>query len=65
MDKVKLDIAFAAFNCAIHNETAVERYENALTRQNLARKECFKGYTVRPHSPAKSHMSTYVRYAVK
>ena len=65
MEKIKLTIACAALNCAIHNEEAVSRYENALTRQNLARKECFRGYTVKPHSPAKSHMSTYIRYGAK
>lgn len=65
MDKIKLSIACAALNCAIHNETAVERYENALTRQNLARKESLSGYAVKTHTPARSHMSTYIRYGSK
>lgn len=62
METMKLDIACAALHCAIHNKTAVERYEHELSRINGIKRDVNQVYIPENRGTVKTHNSPYVRY---
>lgn len=62
MEKIKMDVAIAAFSCAIRNKTAVERYEHELSRINGVKRDANRMYIPENRGTVKTHSSPYVRY---
>lgn len=59
---VKLTIACAALHCALHNKSAVERYEHELSRINGIKRDANRMYIPEKRGAVKTHNSPYVRY---